>query len=116
MRHFTSLFKALTEETRLRILLLLSKQELCVNDLVRILQLPQSTVSRHLAHLRTAGWIIDRRQGICVYYSLVRSNVDLQRRLMFLLEKELFEEPRIEQDFLKLDQLLADARRNQPPQ
>ena len=65
------MFKALADETRLRILsLLLSEGELCVCDLIAALQLPQSTVSRHLAYLRKTGWVNDRRCGVWMYYSI----------------------------------------------
>ncbi|RMG30045.1 MAG: ArsR family transcriptional regulator, partial [Methanobacteriota archaeon] len=54
MREFARFFKALSEPIRLRILLLLTKGELSVKDLTRALDLPQSTVSRHLSQLRVA--------------------------------------------------------------
>ncbi|HEX9779019.1 MAG TPA: metalloregulator ArsR/SmtB family transcription factor, partial [Geopsychrobacteraceae bacterium] len=60
MKTTTRLFKALSDETRLRILALLQAGELCVCDLMAILDLPQSTVSRHLAYLRNAGLVDDR--------------------------------------------------------
>ena len=63
MKQAAKIFKALSDETRLRILALLSQRELCVCDLMAVLDLPQSTVSRHLAYLRNAGWVEDRRQG-----------------------------------------------------
>lgn len=102
MREFARFFKALSEPIRLRILLLLTKGELSVKDLTRALGLPQSTVSRHLSQLRVAGWVEDRRDGVKVYYSLVKSGIDIQRRLLFLLEKELYEVPQVQQDFDRL--------------
>jgi ArsR family transcriptional regulator len=56
-----SIFKALSDETRLRTVTLLTHSELCVCDIMEILRLPQSTVSRHLATLRQAGLVEDRR-------------------------------------------------------
>nr|HXK57067.1 metalloregulator ArsR/SmtB family transcription factor [Gammaproteobacteria bacterium] len=56
MKVIARLFKALSDETRLRILCLLLEGELCVCDIMAVLQLPQSTVSRHLAYLKNAGW------------------------------------------------------------
>ena len=64
MKTTAKLFKALSDETRLRILSLLTEGELCVCDLMEVLQLPQSTVSRHLAYLRNTGLVADRRQGV----------------------------------------------------
>lgn len=77
MKQTTNLLKALTDETRLRILALLGQGELCVCDLVAVLQLPQSTVSRHLALLKNAGWVTDRRQGIWMYYCLADKGIPL---------------------------------------
>lgn len=71
MKETVHLFKALADETRLRILsLLLFEGEICVCDIIAALKLPQSTVSRHLAYLRKTGWVSDRRCGIWMYYSL----------------------------------------------
>jgi len=64
------LFKALADETRLRILNLLCRRELCVCQIVEVLGIGQSKTSRHLAHLRHAGLVRDRRDGLWMYYSL----------------------------------------------
>lgn len=65
--------KALADETRLRILLLLQDQgELCVCEIVHALELSQPKVSRHLAQLRSAGLLCDRRQGQWIYYAVDR--------------------------------------------
>ena len=81
MKQTTQLLKALTDETRLRILALLGQGELCVCDLIAVLQLPQSTVSRHLALLRNAGWVVDRRQGLWMYYRLADEGTPLRMAL-----------------------------------
>lgn len=70
MKSLTDQIKALGDETRLRILNLLRGQELCVCDIFAALDLPQSTVSRHLAILRRAGWVNDERRGSWMYYRL----------------------------------------------
>lgn len=70
MRDLTQIFKALSDETRLRILALLALGELCVCDLMAVLKAPQSTVSRHLATLRNAGLVEGRREGVWMYYCL----------------------------------------------
>lgn len=69
-RPMTRLFKALGDETRLRIVALLSHGELCVCHLESALALTQPTASRHLATLRAAGVVEPRRQGTWVYYRL----------------------------------------------
>jgi ArsR family transcriptional regulator len=81
MKRTIHLFKALTDETRLRILALLGQGELCVCDLVAVLQLPQSTVSRHLASLKNGGWVMDRRQGLWSYYRLAEDSYPLRNEL-----------------------------------
>lgn len=63
-------FKALSEPVRLRIAVLLTEGELCVCDLTHVLSLPQSTVSRHMARLRTAGLTESRRSGRWIHYKL----------------------------------------------
>lgn len=62
-------FKTLTDPTRMRLLALLEREELAVQELTEILATPQSTVSRHLGILREAGLLHDRRDGTHVYYS-----------------------------------------------
>ena len=66
-----TLFKALSERTRLRILGLLAQgEEVCVCDIHMSLGIPQPTASRHLAYLRKSGLVADRRKGLWVYYRL----------------------------------------------
>ena len=73
MRNIANIFKSLEDETRLRIMaLLLDSEELCVCDFIAVLQLPQSTVSRHLSNLKNAGWLNDRRQGVWIHYSFAK--------------------------------------------
>lgn len=63
--------KALADQTRLRILMLLTgKEELCVCELIQALELPQPKISRHLAILRESGLLLDRKSGLWVYYRL----------------------------------------------
>lgn len=64
------LLKALAEPTRLRIALLLTHGELCVCDLTAVLELPQSTISRHMAVMRSAQIVLDRRSRKWVHYRL----------------------------------------------
>ena len=64
------MFRAFSDRTRLRILCLIRKRELCVGDIVDILQVPQPRISRHLAYLRKAGLVIVRKAGLWSYYGL----------------------------------------------
>jgi ArsR family transcriptional regulator len=64
-------FAALANETRLRCMILLSRHtELCVCELTHALDTRQPLISRHLAHLRASGFVVDRRQGLWVFYSI----------------------------------------------
>lgn len=64
-------FKGVSDPTRLGIIgLLLEHQELCVCDLIAALNLPQSTISRHLAYLKRSGWLVSRQQGLWIHYRL----------------------------------------------
>ena len=65
-----TIFKALADRTRLRILRLLTAGEICVCDIHGSLDLPQPTVSRHLAYLRKAGLVAWRKDGLWVHYRL----------------------------------------------
>ena len=70
LRDSQKIFTALADETRLRILNLLSERELCVCDLMSVLKEPQSKVSRHLAYLRKAGLAEGRKEGLWMHYRL----------------------------------------------
>jgi ArsR family transcriptional regulator len=68
-----TLFKALADATRLRILRLLMAGEVCVCDIHDTLNIPQAKASRHLAYLRRAGLVNTRREGLWVHYRLAKS-------------------------------------------
>lgn len=70
-----SVFKALADRTRLRILALLGNNEVCVCHIHDSLGLPQPTVSRHLAYLRRSGLVAVRRDGVWMHYR-VSANLD----------------------------------------
>ncbi|MFC1523289.1 ArsR/SmtB family transcription factor [Thermodesulfobacteriota bacterium] len=87
MKRLSLPLKALSDETRLRILALLSMGELCVCDLIAVLCIPQSTISRHLAYLRDAGLIADRRHGKWMFYRLTLSNIVLHREIAAIVAR-----------------------------
>ena len=64
------LFRALADETRLRMLALLASGEICVCHIHEALGVPQPTASRHLAYLRRTGLVATRRDGLWVLYRL----------------------------------------------
>lgn len=107
MKQSTRIFKALADETRLRIVALLTRGELCVCDLMSILDLPQSTVSRHLAYLRNAGLVTDRRQGVWMYYRLAEPQDDFRRDLHHLIAVHLINQNQARHDMKALDAFLT---------
>jgi len=97
------ILKALGDPTRLRILCLLRRGELCVCDLMAALELPQSTVSRHLGMLRSAGWLDSRKGGAWTYYRLRSEPGALQAELLVPLLSRLSAQPQAAEDATKLD-------------
>ena len=79
MKEELKLFRALSDETRLRIMVLLSEKELCVCQLEWALGLSQAKVSRHLTVLKNAGLVQDRREGLWIFYSLTYPRNELEK-------------------------------------
>ncbi len=77
-----TLFKALADQTRLRILGLLGAGEVCVCDIHQSLGIPQPTTSRHLAYLKRAGLVADRRDGLWVHYRLAEPRDPVLRTVL----------------------------------
>jgi len=74
MRDFMAIVKALADENRIRILMALHERELCVCDIIDLLGLAPSTVSKHLSILYQAGLLESRKDGRWVYYRLARND------------------------------------------
>jgi SAM-dependent methyltransferase len=105
-------FSALADATRCRMLWLLEQQELTVSELCGVLQLPQSTVSRHLKTLADAGWVTSRRDGTSRYYALAPGGADEARTQIWALTRaQLVGRPGVEQDGRRLLQVLAGRGR-----
>jgi Predicted transcriptional regulators len=68
------ILKALSDETRLRIISLLYEKELCVCDIMEVLQITQTKASRHLAYIKNSDIIADRKQAQWVYYSMIKTD------------------------------------------
>jgi ArsR family transcriptional regulator len=87
MKELESYFKGLSDVTRLRIMNLLLEGELCVCDIQRIVDGSQPTISRHLNYLKHSGLVLDRRDGLRVFYRVAkRDNSDLETLQEFLLK------------------------------
>ncbi len=104
MEELLGIFKALSEETRLRIIKLLEHGELCVCDLVAALDMVQPKVSFHLAALKVSGFIKDRKEGKWTHYRLDDS--DLLRRFFILSVIERVPEDAIAADAERLEAFL----------
>jgi ArsR family transcriptional regulator len=113
VQEILTIFKALSEETRLRILKLLENGELCVCDIVAALDTIQPKVSFHLSALKEAGLIKDRKQGKWVHYRM--NDADMFRRFLLLSALErisaetVSEDTRRLQDFMKVKHQKADV-------
>ena len=79
---------ALADPTRCRILLLLEKHELTVSELCAVLQMPQSSVSRHLKTLGDDNWVTSRRDGTSRFYSMPADDLDSGARRLWPLIRE----------------------------
>jgi ubiquinone/menaquinone biosynthesis C-methylase UbiE/DNA-binding transcriptional ArsR family regulator len=97
----------LGDATRSRVLLLLERHELTVGEICAILQLPQSTVSRHLKMLADAEWIASRREGTSRYYSAIEVTDATARRLWTLLRDEVTATPAADQDVRRSKSVIA---------
>ena len=102
---------ALSDPTRSRMLLLLDRHELTVSELCSIMQLPQSTASRHLKALADSGWIAVRAEGTSHLYTMTRDELDTAaRRLWLLVREQVGPTPAATQDHRRLQAALADQR------
>jgi len=95
------MFRAFSDRTRLRILCLLHERELCVGDIVEILQTSQPKISRHLACLRRAGLVTCRKSGLWCYYSLMPSQTAFHQKLLSCLGNCFAEVPQIRTDLAR---------------
>ncbi len=86
MEQLATLFKALADPTRLRIVNLLMRSPFCVCEMEEILRLPQPLLSRHLAYLRNSGLVENSRDGMRVNYNLNGKNQLIKQIRPFLLE------------------------------
>lgn len=112
MKEPAQLFKALSDDTRMRIMCLLLEGELCVCDLMAILGLPQSTVSRHLAYLKNSGLVNDRRQGVWMHYRLTENDSAFHRDLINLLANHLPAIKQVQDDQELLHKHISGKGRN----
>src|ERR1700704_4749176 len=100
---------ALADPTRSRLLLALERNELTVNELRSILQLPQSTISRHLKMLRAEGWVGARAEGTSRHYRIATDSLDTAtRRLWHLVRDEVMHTSAADQDARRTQAVLSE--------
>ena len=101
----------LADPLRCRMLLVLERHELTVSELCVVMQLPQSTISRHLKILADAAWVISRRDGTSRYYSIAVDELDAgARRLWPLLREQVASTSGANHDERRLQSVLARRR------
>jgi ArsR family transcriptional regulator len=101
-----SLLKACADQTRLRLLNLLAVEgEVCVCHLVDVLGTNQPKVSRHLAYLKRAGLVSDRKDSLWVHYRLSESLAEHASRLLDCLNSCCVESPEMQEDVSRLRQV-----------
>ena len=98
--------RLLADSTRLRLLLLLEREELTVAELSAITQLAQPRVSTHLAKLKEAGLVADRREGVYVYYRMSTTIRDSSLEALWKVLRNSSTDPLVQQDILRIPQIL----------
>lgn len=116
LRETENLLKAAADRTRLRILAMLGDQPLCVCQVVEVLGLSQSTVSKHLSLLAQAGLIVDERRGRWTYYALVsHPRGSPEAKLLDFVRESLAEDPDVVKDVkMTCCDKVRDLVRNSP--
>ena len=109
VREISRLFKALGDETRVRIVALLAHGELCVCHVEAALGLSQPNASRHLSVLRSAGVLETRRQGNWIHYRLARQNDPARNRQLRSLVSMFSSDEILKKDYAKLVRLAGPA-------
>ncbi len=112
MRELLRILTILTDPTRLRLLRLLHRQELCVCELMEALDLPQYKASRHLREMRKAGLVEAARSGRWMHYriSVKAARSPLHQDLLKLLDAHLRDFPEAKRDDARLAKRLAGGR------
>lgn len=102
---------ALSEPVRLRLLRLLEKEELSVGELAKVVQLPQSTVSRHLKVLTDGGWVVARSEGTSTLLRLVRDDLEESHRsLWHTVREQMNGGTELDEDVRRLTGVLNERR------
>jgi len=110
IKKIRQMMKTLSDDTRIRVINLLNKEELSVTEICEILDVQQSNLSKHLGRLRLTGFVNDNREGFNVYYSLVTPDHGAHRNLIEAITVGLADDDILEQDLKKMKEVLAISR------
>jgi ArsR family transcriptional regulator len=108
-----TVFKALADKTRLRLLALLGNDEVCVCHLHDTLRLPQPTVSRHLAYLRRTGLVDGRREGVWIHYRISTALDPVVRALIDSAVHAVTHVPAASKDRRHFEKAFGEGRRTE---
>jgi ArsR family transcriptional regulator len=106
LQHASQHFRLLSDSTRLRLLMLVDREELSVAELAAITQLAQPRVSTHLAKLKEAGLVSDRREGVFVYYRMAANIPDASLNALWELLRKNTSDPLTQKDSERIPQAL----------
>lgn len=114
---FMTITKALADENRVRMLLALRRQELCLCQLMELVKLAPSTASKHMSILRQARLVVGRKEGRWMYYRLPgRESSPVVRQALKWVQESLADDDQVLRDANRLQELLVlgDARLCEP--
>jgi ArsR family transcriptional regulator, arsenate/arsenite/antimonite-responsive transcriptional repressor len=109
MKELEQYFKALSDANRLRILNLLLHGELCVCDIQHVLTSSQPNVSRHLAYLKNSGLVLDRRDGLRIFYRLAEPKHGTKKKLFEFLQDAYKNEEELQEDIARLREAIKEG-------
>jgi len=109
MKELEQYFKALGDANRLRILNLLLHGELCVCDIQFVLEASQPNVSRHLAYLKNSGLVLDRRDGLRIFYRLAEPKQGAKKKLFEFLQDAYKGEEQLQDDTRRLKDAIQEG-------
>jgi ArsR family transcriptional regulator, arsenate/arsenite/antimonite-responsive transcriptional repressor len=107
MKELEQYFKALGDNSRLRIINLLLHGELCVCDIQYVLKTSQPNVSRHLSYLKNSGMVLDRRDGYRIYYRLTDPRKATKGLLYDFLREVFGDQEQLRSDTARLKEAIA---------
>ena len=111
MEKIVEIMKAASDPTRIRILMALQKQELCVCQITALLELAPSTISKHMSILKHAGFLKSRKEGKWIYYRISNTAANIvEQKILKILNEQLCIKDEIVSDRSKLEKILTEDK------